>query len=135
MYHSKQNIVVVDDDAQMTLAIGRLLKAAGFHAITFSSAEDLLRTDAAETAHCLILDVQLPGLSGFELHRRLSESGAKSPVIFMTAYDYPDSQANARNAGALAYFAKPFRAKNLLKVIADILESKDAAQISYPPGE
>ena len=118
----RQNIVVVDDDAGMNQAIERLVKAAGYRAVTFSSAEELLEAGAAINASCLILDVHLPGLSGFQLWRRLEEERMTPPVIFITAYDDPASRAQARDAGALAYFTKPFAGHNLLKAINGALE-------------
>lgn len=117
------NIVAVDDDAEMNQAIQRLLSAAGFRAITFPSGEALLEAGAAAAAECLILDVHLPGLSGFELRRRLLEGGAKPPVIFITAYDHPDSEALAMDSGAIACFTKPFCGQSLLRAISKALES------------
>ena len=118
MPNSKQNIVVVDDDVEMNQAIKRLLNAAGFHAITFPSAEALLEAGAAASAACLVLDVHLPGLSGFELRRRLQQAGTAPPVIFITAYDELASQAKAMDAGAVAYLTKPFPRQTFLSAIA-----------------
>lgn len=108
---------MVDDDAEMNQAIKRLLNAAGFSALTFESAEALLGAGMAANASCLVLDVHLPGLSGFELHRKLKEKGFAIPVIFITAYDDPGSQAQAKDAGAIALFTKPFPGKSLLTAI------------------
>lgn len=115
----KQNIVVVDDDEYMNQALKRLLTAAGFHATTFPSAESLLQDGAAAAAaaDCLVLDVQLPGLSGFELRRKLQQGGADPPVIFITAYEDPAARAEAKAAGAIEYLTKPFPAQSLLRAI------------------
>ena len=102
----------------MSQALGRLLNAAGFQTVAFESAEALLEAKAAENAACLVLDVHLPGLTGFELHHRLVQTGVKPPVIFITAYENPTGQAQARDAGALGYFTKPFPGKSLLAAIA-----------------
>ena len=118
-----QKIIVVDDDPGMNLALQRLLNAAGFRTITFSSAEALLQSDAIESAACLVLDVHLPGLSGFELQRRLQQSGAMCPVIFITAYDDPVSQAEAAGAGAIAYLTKPFPGRQLLDAITQAVQT------------
>jgi len=118
----RQNIVVVDDDPGMNLALQRLLNAAGFRTVPFSSAEALLESEAAVDAACLVLDVHLPGLSGFELQRRLQENGPRPPVIFITAYDDPASQAEAQDAGAIAYLTKPFPGRSLLAAITEALE-------------
>lgn len=116
-----QNIVVVDDDDGMNQAIQRLLKAAGFRATTFGSAEELLKAGAAISASCLILDIHLPGLSGFELFREIATAGSKVPVIFITAFDDPDSLARAVEAKAIAYFTKPFPGQHLVAAVTRAL--------------
>ena len=116
-----KTIVVVDDDPGMNQALRRLLEAAGFRALTFPSAEALLQGDAASQAACLIFDVHLPGLSGFDLRRRLKERGVQAPVIFITAHDSVESRTQAQEAGAVAVFSKPFQREPLLKAIAKAL--------------
>jgi FixJ family two-component response regulator len=111
----------------MNQAIERLLNAAGFRARTFASAEALLASDAAATAKCLVLDIHLPGLSGFELRRHLADAGWTLPVIFITAYDDPDSQAQAQSAGAIAYFTKPFPGQSLVAAITRALATAGPA--------
>jgi FixJ family two-component response regulator len=113
-------VVVVDDDREMTRAIARLLRASGLDAVTFPSAEALL-AETPPRADCLILDVNMPGLSGFELRTRLQDLGVRAPVIFITAYDDPQSRARAAASGAAAYLAKPFRGEKLLAVLAGAL--------------
>src|SRR5262252_4019033 len=115
-------VVVVDDDREMTRAIERLLKASGLRAVTFHSGEALLAGDASATADCLILDVNMPGLSGFELRSRLVALGVRVPVIFITAYDDQASRARAAASGAAGYLAKPFQSEALLAVLAGALQ-------------
>ena len=117
------SIVVVEDDAGMRKAIERLLRAGGFHCVSFASAEALLQSGAADTTACLVLDVHLPGLSGFQLQRQLMASGRKSPVIFITANDDAASRAEARRIGRVAYFGKPFDGNALLREIRRALQS------------
>ena len=112
-----QSLVVVEDDAGMSKAIGRLLRAAGFAPVLFSSAEDLLQTDAANTAACFVLDIHLPGLSGFELQRRLAASDRKPRVIFITAHDEASARDEAQQQGCIAYLRKPFDGNTLLDAI------------------
>jgi FixJ family two-component response regulator len=119
----KPKIVVVDDDAGMNRALERLLKVAGFLPVTYSSGEALLESKDAAGAACLILDIHLPGLSGFDLHRRMLDGGIRVPVIFVTAYDDDSSRARARQAGAIAYFTKPFQRPHLLGAIARAMRS------------
>jgi len=85
MSASKGNIVVVEDDPAMRLALGRFLKACGFRAQGFDSAEELLEDGAAANASCLIVDIHLTGLSGFELLKELRKRGTERPTIFITA--------------------------------------------------
>lgn len=119
-----KKIVVVDDDTEMNQAVARLLKAAGFRTVTFPSGAAFLESGTADSAACLILDVHLPGFSGFELQRRLHERGNRSPVIFMTAYDDPASELLAQAAGAIAYLTKPFPRKAFLGAITQALSSQ-----------
>jgi FixJ family two-component response regulator len=111
-----QSIVVVEDDAGMKRAIERLLRAAGFQPVSFASAEDLLQTEAADSAACLVLDIHLPGLSGIELGRRLVKSDRAKPVIFITGQDEPSLREEAGRLGC-GYFRKPFEGKALLEAI------------------
>jgi CheY-like chemotaxis protein len=111
-----QSIVVVEDDAGMKKAIERLLRAAGFHPVSFASAEELLQTEAAESAACLVLDIHLPGLSGLELGRLLVTSGRPKPLIFITGQDEASLRDEAQRLGC-GYFRKPFEGKALLEAI------------------
>ncbi len=120
--------MLVEDDAGMNQAIERLLNAAGFRAVTFSSAEALLQAGAAATAACLVLDINLPGLSGFELHRRLAMSCTPPPVIFITAYDEETSRRDAIQAGASGYLTKPFSGRSLVLAITKAVEREGSAK-------
>ena len=116
---------MVDDDPEMNQAVERLLKAAGFSVTTFASAEALLRANAHHTAACLILDIHLPGLSGFELHEQLLLSNPSlPPVIFVTAYDEESSRQNARAAGAAGFFTKPFPGLSLVSTINRAIDER-----------
>jgi len=115
-----QSIVVVEDDAGMKKAIERLLRAAGFQSVSFASAEELLQTEAVDSAACLVLDIHLPGLSGLELGRVLIESGRAKPIIFITGQDEPSLRDEARRVGC-GYFRKPFEGKALLEAIRAVV--------------
>jgi FixJ family two-component response regulator len=128
MQEKREHIVVVDDDLGMAQALKRLLEASGFHAAVLPSGEALLESGALTTAACLILDINLPGLSGFELGHRLRASGHKVPIIFITAYEDPEAQAQARAQGAVACLAEPFPAKALLSAIATAINHGQAAE-------
>src|SRR5277367_3024071 len=88
-------IVIVEDDPSMSQAIERVLRVGGFTPIMFDSAESALAADAAQAADCLVLDVRLPGMSGFELYHRLIRAGDEPPAIFITAHDEPSVRQEA----------------------------------------
>ena len=113
-----RNVVyVVDDDAGMLKGIERLLKASGFEAEVFESAEAFHDRADPDSAICIVLDVQLGGMSGIELSRQLTRRGTTVPVIFITANDNDTTRQATRDAGCLAYLPKPFPAKSLLDAI------------------
>ena len=89
----------------------------------FFSAEALLRAGVPADAACLLLDVHLPGITGFELYDRLAASHPPRPVIFMTAYDEPATRAQSEKAGAVAYLTKPFAGKRLIETIEGVIRS------------
>jgi len=117
-----KRVAVVEDDASMSHALARILRLAGYQAATFVSGEALIRDDGGAEADCLVLDVQLPGMSGFELRDYLVQAGTTAPVIFITAYDDAEAQALAVRANAL-YLTKPFTGKTLIDAIARALAS------------
>jgi FixJ family two-component response regulator len=125
LQEEQRNVVVVaEDDASASRAIQRVLRAAGFFAIAFPSAEALLKAMVVTTAACLVLDIGLPGLSGFELYQRLLEAGAKLPVIFITGDDSPSGPKRARELGATAYLLKPFAGRELVDAVTRALNSE-----------
>jgi len=116
------SVVIVDDDRDVARAIERVLKASGLETMAFSSGEELLEANACSAADCIILDVNMPGLSGFELRSRLLALGVRTPVIFITAYDDQAARARAAASGAAGYLAKPFQSEALLAVLAGALQ-------------
>jgi FixJ family two-component response regulator len=115
-----RTIVVVDDDDGMANALRRMLTAAGFEAEVFGSAEAMLDARAADHAACMVLDVQLPGMSGFELFDRIAAEDGP-PVIFITAYDDEESRAEAERRHAHAFLVKPFTGRALVVEIVRAL--------------
>ena len=99
-------VAVVDDDEELSKSFGRLLRAAGFQPITYASAESLLADTKHPQFDCLVLDVELGGISGTELARRLLAKGCSSPFIFITAHEDLDARARAEVPGAAGYFRK-----------------------------
>ena len=117
-----KRVALVEDDAGMSQALARILRLAGYQPATFGSAEALIRDGTGAEADCLVLDVQLPGMSGFELRDHLVQSGIAVPVIFITAYDDAEARALADRANAI-YLAKPFMGKALIDAVARALAS------------
>jgi FixJ family two-component response regulator len=110
-------IVVVEDDESMSQAIERVLRASGFVALTFASAEAALEAGVATASDCLVLDISLPGMSGFDLYRRLVSASVQLPAIFITAHDDPAIREEADRLGARSYLPKPFSGRTLLDAV------------------
>jgi len=110
-------IAIVDDDASICDALTSLLRAVGWRAEGFASAEAFLQSGQVHTTACLLLDVRLPGGSGLELQQQLRSSQARIPIIFITAHGNEAMRAQALQAGAVAFFAKPFNDTALLEAI------------------
>jgi FixJ family two-component response regulator len=110
-------IAIVDDDESVRDALTSLLHAVGWRAEAFASAEAFLQSGQVHTTACLLLDVRLPGLSGLELQRQLRASQAQLPLIFLTAYGTEAMRAQTLQAGAVAFFTKPFSDTALLEAI------------------
>jgi RNA polymerase sigma factor (sigma-70 family) len=98
---------VVDDDDAMRRSMTRLLRAAGCKAETFASAEELLASAPISGPGCILLDVQMPGMSGIELFERLSEAGVALPVVFLTARGTIPMSVRAMKEGAVDFLVKP----------------------------
>jgi FixJ family two-component response regulator len=111
-------VIVVDDNAGILKGVSRLLACHGIESRAFASAEALLESDSVQTATCLLLDVHLEGISGIELRRRLTASGSKCPVIFMTADNDEATRNEAMDSGCIAYLRKPFEQHVLLNAIS-----------------
>jgi FixJ family two-component response regulator len=104
-----------------------LVRSLGYHAATFSSAEEFLSSDLVHRTSCLITDMQMPGLSGADLQHRLISQGRCMPTIFVTAF--PDEKIRARvlTAGAIGYLSKPFTEESLITCL-DTALSDGAAE-------
>ncbi len=100
-------IAVVDDEEAVRNAVIRLLHASGHPARAFASGSEFLRSWHAEKPDCLMLDLQMPGLSGVDVQRALNREGASIPVIIITAHDSPSAREECLREGAIAYLCKP----------------------------
>jgi len=110
-------VLVVDDDESVLNSLRLLLESAGYRSAGFSSAEELIESGMAQDACCLILDVKLPQMSGFELQAHLTASFTPKPVIFITGHDRPGMEEQALRLGGTAYLRKPFDGQAILDAI------------------
>lgn len=115
-------IGVVEDDASFRRAIRRLLSGAGFRVATFESAEEFLASNSSAVTACLVLDIHLGGMSGFDLQERLAAAGVPIPTVFITALDDPTTRERARSG--VAFLRKPFREDALVGAIRQALEGR-----------
>jgi FixJ family two-component response regulator len=107
-------IAIVDDDQPFRDAAKSLVRSLGYGASTFASAEEFLQSDRVGDTACLILDVNMPGLSGIELQSRLNAQGNCIPIIFITAAPEETTRARALQAGAIGFLSKPFKEECLI---------------------
>jgi FixJ family two-component response regulator len=114
----KRKVVgVVENDPGMLKALERLLTAHGFVVEPYVSAEAFLAGAIQNEMTCLVLDIDLGGMSGIELRRQLAASGCTLPVIFVTAFDSPATRQEAMDVGCVAYLLKPFPSSLLFAAI------------------
>jgi FixJ family two-component response regulator len=111
------HVAVVDDDEGVCRSLSRLLRAGGINPMTYSSAEAFLADDKHPKFDCLVLDIQLGGMTGIELQRRRLTVGDKTPVIFITAHDDPEARAEAQALGCAAFFGKTDSGAEVLDAI------------------
>ena len=110
-------VAIVDDDDNFARSLGRLLRAAGMQPIMYASAEAFLADTKHPRFDCLVLDVQLAGMSGIELGRRLVDENRYAPFICITAYDDADARPQAEAAGCAAFFRKTDSGADVLNTI------------------
>jgi FixJ family two-component response regulator len=116
-----RRVWVVDDDAPLRRALQRLLRGFGFAVETFGSAEEILAAWPTPSPDCLVLDIRLGALSGFDLHERLRADGRAIPTVFITGHDDAATREHARRIGAAGYVRKPFEDESLVAAIEEAL--------------
>ena len=114
-------VAIVDDDPSMRKALAGLLKAAGFSARSFTSAEEFLNSALLRLTSCLILDIRMPDMSGLDLHAELTARSVRIPTIFITAHGDGKTREQALSAGAVGYLTKPFDDEALLEYVRTAL--------------
>jgi FixJ family two-component response regulator len=125
MSNVKPLVAIVDDDESVCRALKRLVRSLGMNAETFASGQqflDLIEAMPSFHPDCLVLDVQMPGLTGLEVQERLATNSNPLPVIFITAHDEVVPRERALAAGAVAFVRKPFQDELLIKTLRVALE-------------
>jgi FixJ family two-component response regulator len=115
-------VFIVDDDVRMRAATQRLLKTVGLQSESFSTPEEFLRKKLPNAPCCLLLDVRLPGMSGLDVQRKLTEMGIQIPVIFITGHGDIPMSVQAMKSGAMEFLTKPFRGQDLIDAIQQALK-------------
>ena len=108
-------VAIVDDDELMRGALQGLMKAVGFSAQAFASAEEFLNSGQLHHTACLIADIRMPGMSGLDLQARLNSERRRIPIIFITAHGDTNMRMQALRAGAVEFLSKPFSDDLLLE--------------------
>ena len=117
-------VAIVDDDVSILRALGRLLYAMGWHAVTFASAEAFLQTGMQASPDCLVLDMWLPGMTGVELLEHLAATGSTLPAVIITGRDDLQMRMRAMQARAAAYLLKPLDGEDLLQALQEALDRR-----------
>ena len=120
------SVALIEDDADARVALGRVLKASGFVVSSYASAEAYLASGVNEPV-CLLVDMQLEGMSGLDLLRALRTGGSALPVIVITADDDFDSRAEAEQLGCVAYLHKPCPGRQLVALLRSLPEPRPTA--------
>jgi FixJ family two-component response regulator len=115
-------VFVIDDDESIREALKSLIRSVGLKIETFAAAHEFLQSRRPDVPACLILDVRMPGLSGLDLQRELTEAKINIPIIFITGHGDIPMSVRAMKAGAVEFLTKPFRDQDLLDAIQQALE-------------
>jgi FixJ family two-component response regulator len=124
---SLQPVCIIDDDESVRTATMCFVRSIGYLAHAFASAEEFLQSPYVAETVCLIVDVQMPRMSGLELQSRLRAEGLRIPIIFITAYPEERTKARALDAGAICFLDKPFDSKALIKCLDIALSQQSGA--------
>ena len=122
MANQLRTVYVIDDDESVRTALGRLLRSAKFVVETFSSADDFLSSPRQERDSCILLDLTMPGMHGFDFQKKLISSGVKIPVIVVSATDDELVREYGQHLGAMAFLHKPVDDEVLLDAVTRAIE-------------
>jgi FixJ family two-component response regulator len=124
-------VYVVDDDSSVRNAITMLLDASGFKVETSDSAQAFLERDLVDASGCLVLDVQMEGLSGLDLQQELTTANVHLPIIFITGHGDVPMSVQAMKAGAVEFLTKPFREQELLSAVRQAVARESVAHTEH----
>jgi FixJ family two-component response regulator len=119
---SSPMIAIVDDDPSAREGLHSLIRSAGWRAEMFGSAQEFLARRSSEAPNCLVLDLQLPGLSGLDLQKRMAEVELEVPIVFLTGHGDIPASVQAMKAGAIEFLTKPVEEEDLLRAIQEAIE-------------
>ena len=122
-------ISIVDDDLSVRESTKELVESLGYEALTFASAEEFLESQRVSDTCCLITDLQMKGLNGVDLQRRLMDEGRDIPTIFVTAFPDEKTRSYVLNAGAIGFLSKPFSDETLIHYLDSALADFGAAPL------
>jgi FixJ family two-component response regulator len=122
MLRSRLLVAVVDDEEAIRKSLRRLLAASELDTVTFASGQEFLDSLSERRPDCLVLDVQMPGMTGFDVQLAMRTSSVRVPIVIITAHDEPEIRARCLAAGASAYLCKPVSDETLLDTIARAIE-------------
>jgi FixJ family two-component response regulator len=128
MKNSEGTVFVIDDDPSVRKATERLVRSAGLRVMTFASALEFLESARPDCPACLVLDVRLPGLSGLDLQRELTDRHVQVPIIFITGHADIPMSVQAMKSGAAEFLTKPFHDQALLDAIVQAIEGDRIAR-------
>jgi FixJ family two-component response regulator len=137
-------ICVIDDESSIRESLSNLLRSAGLKVQVFASAQEFLTNWPRKAPSCLLLDIQLPGISGLDLQQELADGDAQIPIIFMTGYGDIPTTVRAMKAGAIEFLTKPFRDEDLLSAVDQAIKRSDQIEqlkktprqkLAYPENE
>ncbi|MBP1750491.1 MAG: DNA-binding response regulator [Deltaproteobacteria bacterium] len=131
MVKPEPTVFVIDDEASVRKSLSRLLQSEGYRTETFASAEEFLGREHYNGIGCLLLDVQMPGLSGMDLHKELNRADYQMPIVFITGHGDIPMSVEAMKKGAVDFLTKPFQDKELLQAIEEGIEKDTRARAEY----
>ncbi len=128
MHDQNSSVFVVDDDRSIRESLQNLIQSMGLRVQTFVSAQEFLTSKRADAPSCLVLDVELPGLSGLDLQQELAKADVQIPIIFISGHGDIPMSVRAMKAGALEFFTKPFDPESLVQAVQRALAENQIRQ-------